>query len=83
MNISDPVHALNWLFAGGPPTGCAAVANVNGDAAVNIADPTYLLNHLFAGGPAPVCPFPDCGRSDLPSDYALGCETPPASCQAP
>ena len=31
VNISDPVHILNWLFAGGPAPKCLASANANGD----------------------------------------------------
>lgn len=81
VNISDPLHILNWLFAGASPPGCIAATNVNGDDTVDIVDPTYLLNHLFSSGSTPVAPFPDCGASDLPADQELGCVTAPEHCQ--
>jgi hypothetical protein len=81
VNISDPVRTLTTLFAGEPAAGCLAAENSNGDEVVNTADPVYLLNHLFSGGPAPVSPYPECGRSDLPPDEKLGCDRPPASCE--
>lgn len=74
VNLSDAVHTLGWLFAGGPASRCLASANVNHDVVVNVADPVYLLNHLFLGGPEPRAPYPGCGESALAADAELGCE---------
>lgn len=52
INVSDPVHLINYIFAGGtePPV-------YNGDAdaneVVNVSDAVYLIAHIFNGGPPP------------------------------
>jgi hypothetical protein len=66
IDISDPVHLMNFMFIGGPPPAplaCepfAAVHNgdIDGSGAYEITDPIRLLNYLFQGGPEPVegCP---------------------------
>jgi hypothetical protein len=80
VGITDAVCALDWLFRGGSPPGCIAVANSDGTGEVGITDPIYLLTHLFLGGTAPPAPYPECGTSAIESDRALGCERPPESC---
>jgi hypothetical protein len=80
VDLSDAVYTLDWLFLGEPAPGCVAAANVNGDESIDISDPVSLLGFLFLGGTAPATPFPECGPPSLPPDFALGCETPPESC---
>ena len=53
VDISDPVHLLQYLFLGGPEPDSARFADVNGDAAVDLSDVVYVLDHLFQGGPEP------------------------------
>ena len=50
MDISDPIHVLNFLFAGGAPPVCSPVADANADGRLDISDPVAALNFLFAGG---------------------------------
>jgi len=73
LDISDAVHALNYLFVGGPAPSCEASADSNGDQGVDISDPVYLLGYLFLGGSAPKSPFPDCEID--PELDGLGCES--------
>jgi hypothetical protein len=80
VDISDASCILGWLFLGGEEPGCIAVVNTNGDSAPDVSDAVYLLSFLFSGGPPPVAPFFDCGPGLLAADEALGCETPPESC---
>jgi len=66
IDVSDPIHLMNFLFMGGPspaPLACepfAAVQNgdIDGSGAYEITDPIRLLDYLFQGGPEPVegCP---------------------------
>lgn len=55
LTISDAVHLINYIFAGGPaPTPyplCSGDANC--DCVVSISDAVYMINYIFAGGPAP------------------------------
>src|SRR5262245_29476853 len=53
LTISDAISVLNFLFSGGKPPPCTAVANANGDANLNITDPVFLLGFLFLGSEAP------------------------------
>jgi electron transfer DM13 len=50
IDISDPIHVLNFLFAGGAPPVCTPVADANADGRLDISDPVATLNFLFAGG---------------------------------
>jgi len=50
IDISDPIHVLNFLFAGGAPPVCMPVADANADGRLDISDPVATLNFLFAGG---------------------------------
>jgi len=50
IDISDPIHVLNFLFAGGAPPVCTPVADANADGGLDISDPVTTLNFLFAGG---------------------------------
>ena len=81
VDIADAICTLNWLFVGGATPGCVAATNTNGDGVADISDATHLLNYLFLGGSPPLEPFPECGPGELPADEALGCETPPKSCE--
>jgi hypothetical protein len=58
VNLSDPIHVLEYLFSGGPPPRTAAAADANADGAIDVSDPIYILDYLFLGGRAPTAPFP-------------------------
>jgi hypothetical protein len=61
VDISDAIHALQFLFTGGEVI-CEDATDVNDDGALDIADPIALLARLFVGaGPLP-----------LPSDISFG-----------
>jgi len=52
--ILDVFHAINALFANGPPPSSACLGDANNDQTFSVLDVFYLINYLFAGGPAPV-----------------------------
>jgi len=74
VDISDPVAALGFLFAGGR-LGCLDAADDDGSGEIDITDPIYSLGFSFLGGPPPPAPFPACGED--PRADPLGCEAPP------
>ena len=76
VDLSDAVHQLLHLFAGGSVS-CLDAADTNDDGTVNVTDPIALLDALFRGAPVPSGPFPFCGPD--PTDDDLGCESP--SCE--
>lgn len=61
VNISDGIHALEYLFIGGDVI-CEDATDMNDDGSLNLADPIALLTRLFMGG----APLP------LPSDISFG-----------
>jgi hypothetical protein len=61
VDISDAIHGLQFLFAGGEIV-CEDATDNNDDGALDIADPIALLARLFGGAP----PLP------LPSDISFG-----------
>jgi hypothetical protein len=71
LDITDPVAALAFLFAGGPPLPCADAADFNDSGNLDISDPVSTLAYLFQGGAAPGEPFPLPGFD--PSPDGLGC----------
>ena len=50
VDISDPIHVLNFLFAGGVPPVCTPVADANADGRLDISDAVTTLSFLFSGG---------------------------------
>ncbi len=81
--VTDAVFLLNYNFSAGAKPPCLAACDANGDGRVEgqVTDAVYLLTFNFLAGAPPVEPFPDCRPGALESDQALGCETPPESCQ--
>jgi hypothetical protein len=71
VDISDPVHTLNFLFLGGQVLRCRRSGDGDDNGKLEITDPIYVLNHLFLGGPAPPSPYPACGLDETPD--ALTC----------
>lgn len=49
VDISDPLHILNFLFSGGSAPRCRAEADANRSRTVDISDAVALLNFLFSG----------------------------------
>ena len=56
LEISDAIFGLQYLFLGGPPPWCDAVADIDGDGILDINDSIGLLGWLFLRGvpPAPL-----------------------------
>ncbi len=50
VDLSDPVHALAFLFLGGSPPPCLAAADANDDEMVDISDAASILSFFFLGG---------------------------------
>ncbi|MBI4604226.1 MAG: hypothetical protein HY721_19885, partial [Planctomycetes bacterium] len=76
VDISDPVHVLLFLFAGGEAPGCEDGADADDSGGIDLSDAIFLLNFLFRGGALPPAPGPaDCGAD--PSPDGLSCERSP------
>lgn len=72
VDISDAIHMLRYMFAGGAAPECRDAADVNDNGANEISDSVGLLTFLFVGGLPPQDPWPDCGVDD--EDDLLDCE---------
>jgi len=57
-NITDAVHIVQFIFAGGPPPDPYAAGDCNCDGFPNITDVVCLVQYIFAGGPAPCADCP-------------------------
>ena len=53
VDISDAVHLIGYIFAGGLPPNPTLVGDVNCDSATDISDVVYLIGYIFGGGPSP------------------------------
>ncbi len=53
VNVSDAVHIINYVFAGGSEAIWPQAADANCDSVTNVSDAVYLINFIFAGGPDP------------------------------
>jgi hypothetical protein len=72
VNVTDPVAALNFLFAGADPLPCLDAADANDDGGLNVTDAVFTLLWLFQGGTIPPAPGPaDCGAD--PTEDELDC----------
>lgn len=52
-NITDAVHMIQWIFAGGSPPISLIAGDSNGDGTANITDAVVLIQFIFAGGTPP------------------------------
>lgn len=52
-NITDAVHIISYIFAGGPPPSPLEAGDANCDGLSNITDAVYLIQYIFNSGPAP------------------------------
>jgi hypothetical protein len=68
VDISDPIHSLEYLFLNGPAPACRDRIDANDDGGLNISDPVFTLVHLFGGGGPPPPPFPDPGPDPTPDE---------------
>ena len=59
VNVSDAVHLINYVFAGGDPPYPERAGNVNCDWSVNVSDAVMIINYVFAGGNPPCDPDGD------------------------
>ncbi len=53
VDVTDVVHLINYIFAGGQPPQDIAAGDYNCDARTNITDAVYMINYIFAAGPPP------------------------------
>lgn len=53
VTISDVVHLIGYIFAGGPAPNPLASGDADCNGLVTISDAVYLINFIFAGGAAP------------------------------
>src|SRR3989442_10190056 len=72
VDISDPVHVLDYLFLGGETPSCLDAADSNDDGSVDISDAIRTLVFLFEGGAALPAPGLACGSDPTDGDR-LGC----------
>ena len=49
VDISDPLHLLNFVFIGGRAPRCRAEADVSGSGTIDISYAVALLSFLFSG----------------------------------
>ncbi len=71
VDLSDPIHALTYLFKDGATPLCLDAADSNDDGGVDISDAVKSLLVLFVGAQMP-SPYPTFGRD--PSLDTLSCE---------
>jgi RHS repeat-associated protein len=82
VDVSDPIFALLWRFAGGPEPPCLDAADANDNGAIDVSDAIWLLQFLFRGGNEPPEPFPACGAD--PTADPLDCKAfPPCRANLP
>jgi len=53
VNVSDAVHIINYIFAGGGPPIPYEAGDTNCDGIVNVSDGVWIINYVFAGGNNP------------------------------
>ena len=53
VNVSDAVHIINYIFAGGLPPDPMEAGDANCDSSVNVSDAVWIVNYIFAGGNMP------------------------------
>ncbi|MBI4604045.1 MAG: FG-GAP repeat protein [Planctomycetes bacterium] len=70
LDISDPIHTLRGLFAGGSIP-CMDAGDSNDDGKLDASDAVYSLRYLFLGEPPPPPPYP--GAATDPTQDELGC----------
>ncbi|HVR75848.1 MAG TPA: PKD domain-containing protein [Planctomycetota bacterium] len=68
VNITDAIHILSFLFAGGPPPVCMDAGDIQDTGNLDISAPISLLTYMFLGGPPPAVPFPNEGLDPSADD---------------
>ena len=63
VDISDPVHTLQYLFLNGSGS-CLDAMDANDDGDIDISDPIKSLFHLFIGGTKYWLPPPNLGQNE-------------------
>lgn len=53
ISISDVIHVINYVFAGGEAPYPMVAGDVDQNSLVNISDAVYLINYIFASGTEP------------------------------
>jgi len=74
FNISDPIFALNYLFAAGSIP-CEKSLDLNDAGQTDLADVILMLQGIFGSGGLPPAPFPGCGVDPTPD--TLSCDSFP------
>ncbi len=55
VDISDVVHLIAYIFAGGPAPNPELSGDADCSGNIDISDAVYLISYIFAGGPKPDC----------------------------
>jgi hypothetical protein len=72
VDLSDGIHALAYLFAGGLAPDCIDATDVDDSGSLEISDAIYLVSFLYLGGSAPPQPGPSQPGPD-PTPDGLSC----------
>lgn len=78
ITITDVIFLIEWLFLGGPVSGCERTGDVNADGILDVVDIVYFLNALFLSGAPIAAPYPGCGMDTFAS--GIPCNTYMGSC---
>ena len=74
VDISDPIHTLNFLFNGGAAPVCPDAADADDNGKIELTDAIRTLGFLFGTSPKQIAfPYPQRGRDPTPDDLGL-CE---------
>jgi hypothetical protein len=76
VDISDVIHMLRYVYAGGEKPGCLDAADFDNTGALDSSDAITLMTHLFLGGPELPAPFKTCGPD---TGTSLGCLSYPVN----
>ena len=80
-STTDSIVLLRFAFLAGEPPPCLAACDAEANGTIGVADAVRLLRFSFLAQQPPDPPFPECGLTELESDIALGCESPPTACK--
>lgn len=61
VSLSDSVFLVNYLFLGGPESGCQRTGDINADFILDVADVVGGLNYTILGMGMIPAPYPNCG----------------------
>ena len=81
VDLSDAIHTLDYLFAGGQSVLCPDASDTNDSAEVDISDAVLTLNWLFGGVGELAPPGPAICGTDPTEDDLPDCQSDPVLCE--